>query len=55
MSFSLTSRILRHAADSGIDLVGITSIEPFARNGKIIDPTASRPGKGIPAAVAISA
>ena len=44
MSFSLTSRILRHAADSGIDLVGIASIEPFVRNGKIIDPLESLPG-----------
>jgi hypothetical protein len=44
MSFSLTSRILRHATDSGIDLVGIASAEPFVRNGKIIDPTESLPG-----------
>ena len=44
MPDALTSRILRHAGDSGIDLVGITSAEPFVRNGVIRDPKELLPG-----------
>jgi epoxyqueuosine reductase len=44
MPDTLTLRILRHAGDSGVDLVGIASAEPFVRNGKIIDPKRILPG-----------
>jgi epoxyqueuosine reductase len=44
MSDALTSRILGHARDSGIDLVGIASAEPFLRNGVIRDPREILPG-----------
>lgn len=35
---SLTSKLIRHASDSCIDLIGITTVEPFVRNGVRIDP-----------------
>jgi epoxyqueuosine reductase len=44
MPDALTLRILRRAEDAGIDLVGITSAEPFVRNGVIRDPKDILPG-----------
>jgi epoxyqueuosine reductase len=44
MPDALTSRILGLAGDSGVDLVGITSAEPFVRNGKLRDPKELLPG-----------
>ena len=44
MPDTLTSRILQHAGDSGVDLVGIASAEPFLRNGVVRDPKEILPG-----------
>jgi epoxyqueuosine reductase len=38
MAGSLTSNLKRDAEDSGIDVLGITTAEPFVRNGENIDP-----------------
>jgi epoxyqueuosine reductase len=38
MAGGLTSKIECYASDHGIDVIGITSAEPFVRNGEVIDP-----------------